>query len=261
MKRKIKVSSLDLSKSRFFNLQKSTIDFQKLYFKYKNKEPKKIEFSNISSLLNVFRNQSLLKLPDRDIIKEEIGNDIQIFKKAQLSLKSTKKKDKTIDNTFSKISLRKKNKENRNNFLLTLREFERSGKIIYPKKRNKKYIISQDLNPSKILFKRKFYLSEEKKKTDLKRKNSISESSINKTISDLNSTLQKSTSLSMKKTMNFFNNKIEFLTNEVEHSSSRLIKSYYYNIRTFNNDFRIWKKKQEYKFPEIRKTKYNIIKL
>ena len=61
--------------------------------------------------------------------------------------------------------------------------------------------------------------------------------------------------------MNYFNNKIEFLTNEVEHSSSRLIKSYYYNIRTFNNDFKFWKKKQEYKFPEIRKTKYNIIKL
>ena len=224
---KSKIKPLTLPKNKFFNLKNSTTYFQNLYTNYINSDFRRQKtYSDINSLLSDYRNEKLSKLPERDIIKDELGKDIQKYKSQHFF------------------------KTNR------IKSLEKKDKIKTEEKIKKKI----ELNASKILFKKRI-LNEEKKSLSNyfhNRRNSMnSQFTITKTISDLNSTLQKNTFSNMKNTMNIIHKNIDFLTNEVESESSKLIKTFYKHFRSFSSDFTDWKMKQESKFPEIRKKIYD----
>ena len=253
---KSKIKPLTLPKKKYFNLKNSTTYFQNLYTNYINSDFRRQKtYSDINSLLSDYRNEKLSKLPERDIIKDELGKDIQKYKSQHFfktnRIKSLEKKDKIKTEE-------KQVKENRISFLYSLRQSEKKGNFIFPiHKKSKKKI---ELNASKILFKRRI-LNEEKKSLSNyfhNTRNSMKSQFTNsKTISDLNSTLQKKTFSNMKNTMNIIHKNIDFLTNEVESESSKLIKTFYKHFRSFSSDFTDWKMKQESKFPEIRKKIYD----
>ena len=158
---KLKFKLLGFKEKDFFEVSNSSNYFQKMMTQYNKSMNHHIIFPNINSLINDYRSEKINSLSEREILKDDLGDDLRKFKQLQSITDSSKLILKNSNN--KKINI-KKIKENKKNFIVTLQNFEKKGKILIPD--NKKQQITSDLNPRKILFRRSNFFEKRNKRNE-----------------------------------------------------------------------------------------------
>ena len=230
------LKSVDVGNSKkYFDLINASEYFRKIMKDYTIKRNRNITYSDINTLLRDYRNEKLLALPEADILKDDVGEEMRKLKDFQnnfhresISKTEEKKRKKDI-----------KKRENRMSFLISLEKFEKQGRMVLPYHKKNIY---KDRNNKKGLRKRTI------------------DSYSTKTISDFESILN--THSDLRTTINLMHNHIDSLTSDLENDSKQLINTYSNHIRNFTYNYDEWKKAQEFKLPELRKglKKYGDVK-
>ena len=244
---------------KYFDLLGATEYFKSMMKDYQIKRKRNITYSDINTLLRDYRNEKLLALPESDILKDDVGEEIRKLKEFQSNFQH---RQSLLKNNKNQKKNNGKKRENRTSFLISLEKFEKQGKLMFPIQNQKNLIKNsfykeKELNPKKILYHKNLdkYIENYKRR----RKNTIDTFST-KTFTDYDTILN--TQSNLRTTMNLMHNRIENLSNDLENESRNLIHIYSNNIRNFTYNFEEWKKAQEFKLPEIRKglKKYGGIK-
>ena len=131
----------------------------------------------------------------------------------------------------------KKIKENKKNFIVTLQNFEKKGKILIPD--NKKKQITSDLNPRKILFRRRNFFEKRNKR--------------NENMTETVESFENDTKTSLYK----YYYKLDDITKNAINENQNLYSIYSKNINNFTLRFDKWKTIQEFKHPELKKNKFD----
>ena len=271
---KVKIKPVEIEKNiKYFNISNSSEYFKNMIKKYKSSIGKNILYSDINTLLSDYRNQKMLELPESDILRSEIGEEIKQFKENHNLIKSNY-------NEINSSELKRKNshtrnkKENRLSVLISLDKFQKQGKFIIPMNRKNinltndlsaKNIIIENKNNKRNIFSKlnknlstKNIIIENKK--IIPKKYFFSTGNTHRTYST--KSLSTNTNLTPIKIKNkdskiinlrsIYNNKINSLSNNLKNSSIKLRNTYYKYIKNFSNEFDNWKEKQTFKFPQIR---------
>ena len=247
-KRNPNIKSVDLGNSKkYFDLVNASEYFRKIMKDYTIKRNRNITYSDINSLLRDYRNEKLLALPESDILKDDVGEEMR--------------KLKDFQNNFHRESITKTD-ENRMSFLISLEKFEKQGRMVLPYHKTQPKItlkVENELNPNKILYQKRSILDKYNRNYKGQRKRTI-DSYSTKSISDFESILNTHTDL--RTTINLMHHHIDSLTNDLENDSKQLIHTYSNHIRNFTYNYDEWKKAQEFKLPELRKglKKYGDVK-
>ena len=153
-KGKLRRKLLELSNPNdFFEISKGSLYFQKSMNKYKKINNQNIIYPDINTLLSDYRNQKMLELPESDILRAEIGEEIKQFKENHNLIKSNY-------NEINSSELKRKNshtrnkKENRLSVLISLDKFQKQGKFIIPMNR-KNINLTNDLSAKNIIIENK----------------------------------------------------------------------------------------------------------
>ncbi len=249
-KRNPNIKSVDLGNSKkYFDLINASEYFRKIMKDYTIKRNRNITYSDINSLLRDYRNEKLLALPESDILKDDVGEEMRKLKDFQNNFQR-QSITKTDENKRKKNI---KKRENRMSFLISLEKFEKQGRMILPFHKSQPKVtfhVETELNPNKILYHKRSVLDKYRKNFKGQRKRTI-DSYSTKTISDFESILNTHTDL--RTTIHLMHNHIENLTSDLENDSKHLINTYSNHIRNFTYNYDEWKKAQEFKLPEIRK--------
>ena len=271
---KVKIKPVEIEQNiKYFNISNSSEYFKNMIKKYKSSIGKNILYSDINTLLSDYRNQKMLELPESDILRSEIGEEIKQFKENHNLIKSNY-------NEINSSELKRKNshtrnkKENRLSVLISLDKFQKQGKFIIPMNRKNinltndlsaKNIIIENKNNKRNIFSKlnknlstKNIIIENKK--IIPKKYFFSTGNTHRTYST--KSLSTNTNLTPIKIKNkdskiinlrsIYNNKINSLSNNLKNSSIKLRNTYYKYIKNFSNEFDNWKEKQTFKFPQIR---------
>ena len=271
---KVKIKPVEIEQNiKYFNISNSSEYFKNMIKKYKSSIGKNILYSDINTLLSDYRNQKMLELPESDILRAEIGEEIKQFKENHNLIKSNY-------NEINSSELKRKNshtrnkKENRLSVLISLDKFQKQGKFIIPMNRKNinltndlsaKNIIIENKNNKRNIFSKlnknlstKNIIIENKK--IIPKKYFFSTGNTHRTYST--KSLSTNTNLTPIKIKNkdskiinlrsIYNNKINSLSNNLKNSSIKLRNTYYKYIKNFSNEFDNWKEKQTFKFPQIR---------
>ena len=271
---KVKIKPVEIEQNiKYFNISNSSEYFKNMIKKYKSSIGKNILYSDINTLLSDYRNQKMLELPESDILRAEIGEEIEQFKENHNLIKSNY-------NEINSSELKRKNshtrnkKENRLSVLISLDKFQKQGKFIIPMNRKNinltndlsaKNIIIENKNNKRNIFSKlnknlstKNIIIENKK--IIPKKYFFSTGNTHRTYST--KSLSTNTNLTPIKIKNkdskilnlrtIYNNKINSLSNNLKNCSIKLKNTYYKYIKNFSNEFDNWKEKQTFKFPQIR---------
>ena len=243
------LKSVDIGNSKkYFDLINASEYFRKIMKDYTIKRNRNITYSDINTLLRDYRNEKLLALPEADILKDDVGEEMRKLKDFQnnfhresISKTEEKKRKKDI-----------KKRENRMSFLISLEKFEKQGKMVLPYHKTQPKVtfnVEKELNPNKMLYHKKNIYKDRNNKKGLRKRTIDSYST--KTISDFESILN--THSDLRTTINLMHNHIDSLTSDLENDSKQLINTYSNHIRNFTYNYDEWKKAQEFKLPELRK--------
>ena len=83
-KRNPNIKSVDLGNSKkYFDLVNASEYFRKIMKDYTIKRNRNITYSDINSLLRDYRNEKLLALPESDILKDDVGEEMRKLKDFQ----------------------------------------------------------------------------------------------------------------------------------------------------------------------------------
>ena len=151
---KVKIKPVEIEQNiKYFNISNSSEYFKNMIKKYKSSIGKNILYSDINTLLSDYRNQKMLELPESDILRSEIGEEIKQFKENHNLIKSNY-------NEINSSELKRKNshtrnkKENRLSVLISLDKFQKQGKFIIPMNR-KNINLTNDLSAKNIIIENK----------------------------------------------------------------------------------------------------------
>ena len=231
---KLKFKLLGFKEKDFFEVSNSSNYFQKMMTQYNKSMNHHIIFPNINSLINDYRSEKINSLSEREILKDDLGDDLRKFKQLQSITDSSKLILKNSNN--KKINI-KKIKENKKNFLVTLQNFEKKGKILIPD--NKKQQITSDLNPRRILFRRRNFFEKRNKR--------------NENMTETIESFENDTKTSLYK----YYYKLDDITKNAINENQNLYSIYSKNINNFTLRFDKWKTIQEFKHPELKKNKFD----
>ena len=235
---------------KYFDLLGATEYFKSMMKDYQIKRKRNITYSDINTLLRDYRNEKLLALPESDILKDDVGEEIRKLKEFQSNFQH---RQSLLKNNKNQKKNNGKKRENRTSFLISLEKFEKQGRMILPFHKSQPKVtfhVETELNPNKILYHKRSVLDKYRKNFKGQRKRTI-DSYSTKTISDFESILNTHTDL--RTTIHLMHNHIENLTSDLENDSKHLINTYSNHIRNFTYNYDEWKKAQEFKLPEIRK--------
>ena len=254
LKLKTKLTEIENSNVKsYFNLLNATDYFKKMMKDYTIDSKRNKKFSDIHSLLNDYRNQKIRQIPENDMLKDEVGEEIKKLKefKPQVQNRRLSIKEK---NEITKNKNKLKKRENRTSFLISLEKLDKQENKLPYFIQKSSYLNKirenneKELSAERIIY-HKRYLSDNyniptSRKTILLTHNSTKSdfNTVTKTISNIRSTRNK-----------IMHDKIDFLSNDLLQESSNLIKSYSNTIKNFSNNYDEWKKIQEIKFPYINK--------
>jgi hypothetical protein len=233
-KKKLKIKLLGLTNPNdFFQMSKGSHYFQKRMNKYNKSNKPHVIFPDINSLISDYRAEKINNLTDKEVIKDEFGDEVRQFKEEQSLTNPSKLSSKNSNEIKKGIN---KTKENRKSLIVTLHKFENFGKILIPD--NKKKELTSDLNPNKILFHKKTILEKRKR-----RKESLTDSF------ETFDNYDRDT----KNSLYMLNYRINDMAKDVINDSENLHHKYSRNIKFFTNKFNDWKTIQEFRFPQLKK--------
>ena len=148
------MKSVDVGNSKkYFDLINASEYFRKIMKDYIIKRNRNITYSDINTLLRDYRNEKLLALPESDILKDDVGEEIRKLKEFQSNFQH---RQSLLKNNKNQKKNNGKKRENRTSFLISLEKFEKQGKLIFPIQNQKNIIKNylkkeKELNPKKIL--------------------------------------------------------------------------------------------------------------
>ena len=247
-KKKINLKTLEkIKKKSYFNLLNATDYFKRMMKNYIYQTQKSRRYIDIYTLLTNYRNQKIKEIPENDILKDEIGEEIKKLQEFKPNIgirKLSIKEKKEITKNKNKL----KKRENRTSFLISIEKYQKDEKIHHH--HHHPYLNTINLNelkPEKIIFHRRVFSNS---KNSLKTKRTLLSHNSTKTISDFD-TIQ-TTITNLKSTRNkIYREQINYLTSDILYDSSNIKKNYSNSIRSLSNDYDEWKRKLEIKFPNI----------
>ena len=86
----LKFKLLGLKEKDFFEVSNSSNYFQKMMTQYNKSMNHHIIFPNINSLINDYRSEKINSLSEREILKDDLGDDLRKFKQLQSITDSSK---------------------------------------------------------------------------------------------------------------------------------------------------------------------------
>ena len=126
-KKKLKIKLLGLTNPNdFFQMSKGSHYFQKRMNKYNKSNKPHVIFPDINSLISDYRAEKINNLTDKEVIKDEFGDEVRQFKEEQSLTNPSKLSSKNSNEIKKSIN---KTKENRKSLIVTLQKFENFGKI------------------------------------------------------------------------------------------------------------------------------------
>ena len=87
---KLKFKLLGFKEKDFFEVSNSSNYFQKMMTQYNKSMNHHIIFPNINSLINDYRSEKINSLSEREILKDDLGDDLRQFKQLQSITNSSK---------------------------------------------------------------------------------------------------------------------------------------------------------------------------
>ena len=130
-KKKMNLKSLEENKKKsYFNLLNATDYFKRMMRDYIYQTQKSRKYIDIYTLLTNYRNQKIKEIPENDILKDEIGEEIkklQEFKPNIIGRKLSIQEKNEISKSKNKL----KKRENRMSFLMSIEKYQKKEKRDY----------------------------------------------------------------------------------------------------------------------------------